>query len=136
MTKRPLNSRFRQAVFDDIKITTIRDKPWPVGKPIMLYIWSGLPYRSKHIDVAVIKVLGFWPITIAKTESGAMRYAYGMESDIPLWKHEGFRSPEELDEWFGAMVKPGQTITKTLMRFRRLTDEILNRLDFERNANP
>lgn len=84
----------------------------------MLYNWSGAAYRSKQIDVAAVTVLGFWPITIAQTSCGAMRYAYGMESETPLWEHEGFRSPEELDEWFRPLVKPGQTISKTLMRFR------------------
>ena len=120
MIKRPLNSRFTQAVLAGDKFTTIRDAPWPIGKPIMLYNWSGLPYRSKQIDVAAIKVLGFWIIEIAKTEGGAMRYAYGLETDIPLWKHEGFNSPEEFDEWFSPMVQPGRTITKMLMRFRVL----------------
>lgn len=120
MLKRPLNKRFNQAVLDGRKFTTIREKPWPVGVHIMLYNWSGSPYRSKQVDVAPVKVLGYWPITIAKAENGAMSYDYGLETEIPLWQHEGFMSPEELDEWFGEMVKPGQTITLTLMRFRLL----------------
>ena len=120
MIKRPLNPQFSSAVLEGRKFTTIRETPWPVGVPIMLYNWSGTAYRSKQVDVAAIKVLGYWPITIAKTDAGAMRYAYGLETEIPLWEHEGFPSPEALDEWFGAMVKPGQTITKTLMRFRLL----------------
>ena len=120
MIKRPLNPQFSSAVLEGRKFTTIREKPWAVGVPIMLYNWSGAAYRSKQVDVAAVKVLGYWPITIAKTDAGAMRYAYGLETKIPLWEHEGFPSPEALDEWFGAMVKPGQAITKTLMRFRLL----------------
>ena len=41
MLKRPINSRFRELVLRDEKTTTIRDKPWPVGVPIMLYSWTG-----------------------------------------------------------------------------------------------
>lgn len=129
MIKRPLNPRFTQAVLEGRKFTTIRENPWPVGVPIMLYNWSGAAYRSPQVNVAVVKVLGYWPITIAKTDAGAMRYAYGLETEIPLWEHEGFPSPEALDEWFGAMVKPGQTITKTLMRFRLLNAKRLASAD-------
>ena len=60
MIKRPLDPKFSDAVREGRKVTTIREKPWPVGKPIMLYNWSGIPYRSKHIDVASVKVSGFW----------------------------------------------------------------------------
>lgn len=124
MLKRPLNPQFSDAVREGRKWTTIREKPWPVGVPIMLYNWRGAAYRSPQIDVCPVIVLGWWPITIAKTETGAMSYAYGLETEIPLWEHEGFPSPEALDEWFGAMVKPGQTITQTLMRFRLANSQL------------
>ena len=52
MTRRPLNERFANKVLAEIKHTTIRDKAWPMGKPIMLFRWSGKPYRSKQIEVA------------------------------------------------------------------------------------
>lgn len=118
MIKRPLNTRFSVDVLEGRKITTIRDKLWPVGKPIMLYNWSGAAYRSKQVDVAAVVVLGFWPIQIARTEGGTMRYAYGMESATPLHENEGFDSQEEMDTWFSAKMKPGQMVTKYLMRFR------------------
>jgi len=54
MLKRPLNSRFREPLLRDEKTTTIRDKTWPVGVPIMLHNWSGAAYRSKQIDVAPV----------------------------------------------------------------------------------
>ena len=57
MIKRPLNSRFSDAVLEGRKVTTIRDTPWPVGKPIMLYNWSGAAYRSPQIDVAAVLVV-------------------------------------------------------------------------------
>ena len=117
MLKRPLNSRFSQAVLDGRKFTTIRPKPWPVGSPIMLYNWSGAAYRSKQADVAPVIVSGFWPITIAQTDEGEMRYAYGMENEKPLWETEGFESRDDMDEWFSAVVRPGQSVTRWLMRF-------------------
>ena len=118
MIRRPLHPRFTQAVLAGEKFTTIRDGQWPVGKPIMLYNWSGAPYRSKQVDVAQITVTGFWPIQITHDVGGGMRYRHGMGGVIPLWQTEGFTSRDDLDAWFRPLVKPGHTITKTLMRFK------------------
>ena len=126
MLKRPLNPRFSQAVLDGQKFTTIRDTQWPVGTPIMLYNWSGAAYRSKQTDVAAIIVQGFWPIDIAHSADGTMRYACGMENAKPLHETEGFTSRDEMDEWFRKIVKPGQTVRKTLMRFRLLCNSALS----------
>lgn len=118
MRKRPLNKKFTSAVLEGRKFTTIRGKAWPVGEPIMLYNWADAPYRSKHRDVAVIRVLGFWSIEIARSKCGEMmRYLHGMENEKSLWQTEGFDSAEAMDEWFAGLVKPGETIRKTLMRF-------------------
>lgn len=119
MIKRPLNSRFREQVLADKKTTTIRDKVWPLGVPIMLYNWSGAAYRSKQIDVAPVRVVGFWTIRIAHGEDGLMDYYSGKESGPALYESEGFESREEMDAWFRPLVKRGQTIEKTLMLFRR-----------------
>ena len=116
--KRPLNARFSEMVKQGIKITTIRDKPWPVGIPIMLYDWTGKPYRSPQCDVAVIIVMGFWTIQIAHMQDDSMRYAYGMENAKPLHETEGFESSKDLDNWFRPLVQHGTTITKHLMRFK------------------
>jgi hypothetical protein len=118
MIKRPLHPRFNQAVLEGRKITTIRDKPWPIGVPIMTYNWSGPPYRSKQIDVAPIIVENAWPIHIMHRSHGGVTYF-----DVPdidgrlLWDHEGFGSSEELNAWFRAEVKLGQTVPKFLMKF-------------------
>lgn len=120
MIKRPLNSRFREPVLRDEKTTTIRDKAWPVGVPIMLYNWSGAAYRSKQVDVCPVVVRGFWTIRITHLPYLiALRYECGKESGPELWKSEGFTSQEEMDAWFRPLVKPGQTIEKTLMLFSR-----------------
>lgn len=119
MIKRPLNSRFREQVLADKKTTTIRDKAWPVGVPIMLYNWSGAAYRSKQIDVAPVVVKGFWTIRITHREDGGMLYAYGRVNEQPLHETEGFASSAEMDEWFRPLVKRGQTVEKTLMLFSR-----------------
>jgi hypothetical protein len=120
MIKRPLNPRFTAAVHAGQKFTTIRDTLWPIGVPIMLYNWSGAAYRSKQIDVAAIKVSGYWPIQIHHLPDGTMRYIHGMENPKPLYATEGFSTSKELDDWFRPLVPRGQTITKTLMRFRLL----------------
>lgn len=121
MIKRPLDSRFKTAVLEDRKITTIRDKPWPIGKPIMLYNWSGLPYRSKHSNVAAVVVKRFWTIRITHLEGGQMSYDLGMYNGLKIYETEGFASKKEMDNWFRPLVRVGQTITKTLMRFERTT---------------
>ncbi len=118
MTKRPLNAGFNGKVEDEIKITTIREKPWPVGKPIMLYNWSGAAYRSKQIDVCSVVVTGFWPIVIVHQNDGKMLYGCGMENARPLWACEGFDSQEDMDAWFRKAVKKGDTVFKHLMRFK------------------
>ncbi len=120
MIKRPLDSRFSEKVKSGAKFTTIRSKPWPVGKPIMLYNWSGKPYRSPQIDVAAVTVLGFWPIVIVHQHDGKMLYGCGMESDVPLWQREGFESEAAMDDWFRKSVKKGETVFKHLMRFKLL----------------
>lgn len=124
MIKRPLNARFREPVLRDEKTTTIRDNPWPVGVPIMLYNWSGVPYRSKQIDVAPVIVKGFWTIRITHLHRGAvMVYQCGKESGPALYKSEGFASQGEMDAWFRPLVKAGRTVTKTLMVFSLLNIE-------------
>ena len=124
MLKRPLNSRFREHVLAGRKTTTIRDKAWPVGVPIMLYNWSGAAYRSKQIDVAPVIVKGFWSIRITHREDGGMIYAYGRVNETPLHETEGFASRAELDEWFRPLVKRGQTVEKTLIHFCRSNTKI------------
>jgi hypothetical protein len=118
MIKRPLDPRFSEAVKAGRKFTTIRDKPWPTGKPIMLYNWSGKPYRSPQVDVAPIVVLGFWTIYITHHLDGTMHYEYGMENDKPLWETEGFESQKELDDWFRPLIMRGFKTPKCLMRFQ------------------
>ena len=120
MIKRPLNPRFSSAVLEGRKFTTIREKPWAVGVPIMLYNWSDAAYRSKQIDVAAVMVEGVYPIKISHDEKMGMRYSIHAVEQIALWSTEGFGSRAEMDEWFRPLVKPGQTVAKTLMRFRLL----------------
>lgn len=47
-----------------------------------------------------------------------MVYICDPGNGIPLHESEGFESREEMDDWFRRLVKPGQTVTKALMRFR------------------
>jgi hypothetical protein len=120
MIKRPLNARFSDKVKADIKITTIRDNPWPVGKPVMLYNWSGAAYRSLQVNVCAVEVVETSPILITRDAAGSMSYCMIEPLPRPLWSCEGFESEEDMDAWFSAKMKPGQSVTKHLMRFRRL----------------
>lgn len=121
MIKRPLNPQFSSAVLDGRKFTTIREKPWPVGVPIMLYNWSGAAYRSKQIDVAAIIVEEVQPIDIDMPDFGEPCYTpRKLDCGCPLWISEGFASQDDMDSWFYRVVKTGQSVTKHLMRFRLL----------------
>jgi|GEM_PF-6156985 len=124
MIKRPLNSRFSDAVLEGRKVTTIRDTPWPVGKPIMLYNWSGAAYRSPQIDVAAVLVVETTLIRIGRVEGEIGLMCYHAERGIhpgrQLWSCEGFLSEEDMDEWFRSKFKSGQWVDKHLMRFRLL----------------
>lgn len=120
MYRRPLHHQFSDAVREGRKITTIRNNPWPVGKPIMLYNWSGPPYRSKQIDVTTVIVEATAPIEISGAEPprGMLYLIHGnLVSGSELWRTEGFGSPEAMDDWFRRLAPPGRTILKTIMRF-------------------
>jgi hypothetical protein len=117
MIKRPLDPRFREDVLAGRKRTTIRDKAWPLGVPIMLYSWSGNPYRSKQYEVAPVVVGEVRSIKITHREDGGMLYAYGEPAKKPLYETEGFASREEMDAWFRPLVAPGKTVEKQLMCF-------------------
>lgn len=122
MLKRPVNSRFNERILAGIKITTIREKPWPVGKPIMLYNWSGKPYGSPQRDVCAVEVTHTQPITITHSHTGRMFYKVASpeagESQSMLWRHEGFDSQDDMDAWFLAVLKPGTTTEMHLCRFK------------------
>jgi hypothetical protein len=114
--KRPLNARFREKVLSGVKCTTIRDNPWPHGQLIMLYSWSGKAYRSKHMDCAVVKVVGSGPIMIRRDED-SMIFSPDSLAGTPLWQCEGFDSQEDMDTWFRGKMKPGDCVEKALMLF-------------------
>ena len=124
MIKRPLNEQFSNSAIEGRKTTTIRDQPWPVGVPIMLYNWSGPAYRSKHRDVTVIEVVATTAIQISHYKSGKVSYFYRLPySGHELRKTEGFDSQEEMDEWFRHVVPVGKPMVKALMIFRVLNAE-------------
>jgi hypothetical protein len=105
MIKRPLDSRFSAAVRAGVKMTTIRAKAWPVGKLVMLYNWTGSPYRSKQSDVAAVEILASSEIQIRHGD--VMQYQISGTWHIgPLWKTEAFKSQAEMDEWFRKVIRP------------------------------
>lgn len=122
MIKRPISNRFREPVLAGVKTTTIREEPWPIGKPVMLYSWAGKPYRSRQIDLAPVIVLDWRLIYIAHHEDGTMIYADVETLTVPpLEQTEGFPSREELDAWFRPLIPRGATGMKTLITFRLAT---------------
>ncbi len=104
MIRRPVHNKLAGAVRAKIKQTTMREKAWPVGVPIMLYEWSGKPYRSKQVEVGVVAVSWVRDVWI---------HRLGDE----MWEVEGFESQQEMNAWFRALVKPGKVLKRKLMRF-------------------
>lgn len=136
MIKRPLNEGFRDKVLEEIKFTTIRDKAWPVGVPIMLYSWTGAPYRSRHLDLCAVVVRASCPIWIHRSHTHeSWGEAMGYEITAPakqhfghfqLWKSEGFDSAEEMDAWFRPLLKVGERRMKWIMKFDLYASEGLS----------
>ena len=90
----------------------------------MLYNWSGAPYRSLQIDVAAVIVESAHQISMWM-HKGTYKIRPSKEINLgrPTWQCEGFESREAMDDWFRVVIKPGQVITKHLMRFRLLNAE-------------
>lgn len=125
MIKRPIDQRFSDAVLNGRKITTIRSNPWPIGVPIMLYSWSGKPYQSKHKNVCAVIAERTMPIQLSRSLNGNVfetPAAPILCEGKPLHECEGFDSVDDFYDWFRPLIKPGQTITKTLIRFRIQTN--------------
>lgn len=126
MIKRPLNSQFAEAVLEGRKVTTIREKAWPVGVPIILYHWTGAPYRSKHADVAVVEVVETLPIEIGRPMFGGIDFRPSKIEGRPLWSCEGFRDQDDMDSWFFRHLGSGETIARHLMRFQLIRKLSIN----------
>jgi hypothetical protein len=119
--KRPLAEQFHQKVLDGIKVSTIRPNPWPVGIPIQLFRWEGLPYRSKHVNGPAVIARSANRIMIASDLAGVISYHltdYDLCHAIKdLYVIEGFDSQEKMDDWFRRLVKRGQIIKSYQMLF-------------------
>ena len=120
MIRRPLDRCFRQKVLDMVKVTTIRDQAWPLGVPIMLYHWTGKPYRSKQEDFVPVMVEVSSPMVIMRTRRhGALSYmSESRLVELPLWVTEGFDSESAMHDWFRKIVPVGGVAKKNIMRFR------------------
>lgn len=121
MIKRPLNPRFNKAVFEGRKFTTIRAKAWPIGIPIMLFNWTGKPYRSKHSDVCPVIVEETMPIKLSRSTVGNI-FETSMVPRLckgkPLYESEGFDCIDDFHDWFRPLIKPCETIERSLIQFR------------------
>lgn len=120
MLKRPLKTHFREKVLKGIKTTTLRDTPWPIGKPIMLYSWSGKPYRSKQDDLVPVEVLDINQVVITHFKITEMIVYWGYTNEC--WHKEGFDSQKDMDNYFKSCIKPGKNVTKYMMTFKVIRD--------------
>lgn len=123
MIKRPINARFSEAVLTGRKFTTIREKPWPLWTPIMLYNWSGAAYRSKQIDVAAIEVEEVLEMLVTNDRDGGLVFGRDKIDGIPIHQTEGFDDAGQMQEWFANVVPVGKTVELALMRFHLLNTQ-------------
>lgn len=114
------------AVLARIKVTTIRERAWPVGSPIMLYNWTGRPYASPQRDVAPVEVRYVMPIRIDVDGRGeiVVRNAEGIVLPHP-WIDEGFDSAEDFAQWFRPLVG-SSSLLRFLIRF-----ELIDSVNYE-----
>ena len=117
MIKRPLSPQFADLVKQGRKTTTIRRTAWPMGVPIMLYRWEGKAFRSKQVNVAIIRVVDLCAIKITRRTDGKMMFDPAQWRASLLWATEGFESPEAMDAWFREKIAPGKTVQMVLMDF-------------------
>lgn len=90
----------------------------------MLYNWSGKPYRSKQVEVAVVVVESVGEVDISQDADFKMIYAWtwtGTDARC-LWEREGFESQGDMDAWFRRLVKPGKVLRRKLMRFKMVEE--------------
>lgn len=103
------------------KFTTIREKPWPIGVPIMLFNWTGKPYRSKHNDVCAVIVEETMPIKLSRSKQGNIfetPMVIHLCKGKPLYESEGFDCIDDFHDWFRPLIKPCETIERALIQFR------------------
>ena len=117
MIRRSINSRFKRKVLDGVKVTTIRDKAWPLGKQVMLFVWTGAPYRSKQENVVSVVVDEVHPVKIFRGYDDVMSYTVNEPLFAPLWELEGFDSQMDMDKWFRPLLKQNEEVEKWLSRF-------------------
>lgn len=99
----------------------------------MLYNWCGVPYRkgSTQVNVACIRVVEVGEIVIGQLDDRSMVYGsdlmkghYENDAEIffvegkPLYEVEGFPSWLSMDEWFRKVVKVGEAVRQSHMRFQ------------------
>lgn len=109
-------------VLADKKTTTIRASAWPIMKPIMLFSWSGKPYRSPQVIVCPIVVTAVERLDVQKSVLGMGYWRPGTdEYREGLWKSEGFYSQNEMDAWFMDSLKKFATYPMWMMTFRKMT---------------
>lgn len=118
MIRRPINERFAPKVLDGTKTTTIRDKPWPVGQAIMLFRWSGRPYRSPQVEVAVIVVDSVIEFPFHKRPGCDVGFCVKQIDGRYIYETEGFDTHAEFLAWFNPLVPVGETVVKYLMKFQ------------------
>lgn len=87
----------------------------------MLYNWTGKPYRSKQKDVCPVIVEETMEIKLSRSTQGNI---FETPSVIHLCKgkllyqSEGFDCIDDFHDWFRPLIKPCETIERSLIQFR------------------
>lgn len=107
-----ISPQFIPDMLAGVKTTTIRPEPkrdrdWPrPGDTIQFRRWTGRPYHSKQAEVARVRVVLSFGVTV--TESGPLAPALSAGHPIlvpfgdpdAIAKRDGFASWAEMREWF------------------------------------
>lgn len=110
-------AQFAPLVQAGLKTQTIRPfrkRPLRLGERLSLRRWSGLPYRSKQVELGMGEVTFLCHITIG-------HHQVVVTQDIStdeIWKSDGFDSWEAMEQWFAQTH--GLPFSGTLIRWKLL----------------
>jgi hypothetical protein len=112
MIVRTTHSRFVAPILARAKTTTIRPTPWPIGL-VELREWSGRPYHSRQVPVAVVyvKATQRFILDLTNVSIGALNHLglpkVHRHDDVEyldtVARMDGFMDWFTMRDWFAAM---------------------------------
>jgi hypothetical protein len=98
---------FIKKILDGVKTSTIRKvSTREVGDVLQAYHWAGMPYMTKHVDFAQIKITSKSNISIIPDKRRVVIFQNNKANELNqveiefLSKREGFETVNDFFDWF------------------------------------